>query len=164
MILGIDPGPVQSAFCLWDGSVVGGYGLFDNEDVRGSGFNFIRLKLGLPDFKKVAVEHLQCYGMPVGKDVFETAYWIGEFRGAVSEDAFIRVYRSEVKLHFCNSMRAKDSNIRQALIDRLGKPGTKKAPGITYGVKGDIWSALAIAVMVHDKRQPLQSSVRTAAT
>jgi hypothetical protein len=102
----------------------------------------------------VACEHLQCFGMAVGASVFETAYWIGDFRCSCKANGalWLPVYRSEVKMHFCNSMRAKDPNIRQVLIDRLGKPGTKKNPGATYGVKGDIWSALAIAVMVGDKK------------
>ena len=46
-------------------------------------------------------------------------------------------------------MRAKDSNIRQALIDIYGKPGTKKEPNEFYNdskvkMAKDIWSALAI--------------------
>jgi len=56
------------------------------------------------------------------------------------------VYRKEVKIYLCGSMKAKDPNIRQALIDRLGDPGTKKNPGPTYGVKSHAWSALAVAV------------------
>jgi hypothetical protein len=47
-------------------------------------------------------------------------------------------------------MRAKDSNIRQALIDRFGEPGTKKVPGLLYGIKKDEWSALALGVFWHD--------------
>ncbi len=42
-------------------------------------------------------------------------------------------------------------NIRQALIDRFGPPGKKKAPGATYGLSGDMWSALAVAVTFTDK-------------
>jgi hypothetical protein len=54
-----------------------------------------------------------------------------------------------VKLHLCESVRANDSNIRAALIDRFG-PGKEKAvgrkatPGPLFGLKGDEWSALAI--------------------
>jgi hypothetical protein len=43
-------------------------------------------------------------------------------------------------------MKAKDANIRQALIDKIGPQGTKKDPGPTYGISKDVWSALAIAV------------------
>jgi hypothetical protein len=101
----------------------------------------------------VACEHIQCFGLPVGAEVFECAYWIGDFRCSCKNKGtlFLPVYRSEVKMHFCHSMRAKDANIRMVLIDRLGAPGTKKNPGPTYGIKGDIWSALAIAVLAFDK-------------
>ena len=143
MIFGIDPGPISSAYCIWDGERIRGMGIKNNCDLVLPSSNMV-----------VACEHIQCMGMPVGASVFETAYWIGDFRCSCRQKGtlFLPVYRNEVKMHFCNNMRAKDSNIRQALIDRLGQPGTKKAPGVTYGVKGDIWSALAIAVMVEEQR------------
>ena len=50
-------------------------------------------------------------------------------------------------------MRAKDSNIRQALIDRFGVVGTKKNPGWFYGVSKDVWAAIAVGVTYHDKAE-----------
>jgi hypothetical protein len=61
------------------------------------------------------------------------------------------VYRRDVKLHLCHSPRAKDANVRQALIDRLGPQGTKKNPGPTYGMKSHLWAALAVGVYAMDK-------------
>jgi hypothetical protein len=63
-----------------------------------------------------------------------------------------------VKLHLCKSTKANDASIRQALIDRYGPGkeraiGTKKAPGPLYGVKADVWAALALAVTWHDTRE-----------
>jgi len=57
-------------------------------------------------------------------------------------------------MHLCKNNRAKDANIRQALLDRFpatggGKApqiGTKKQPGPLYGVTSHLWSALAVAV------------------
>jgi hypothetical protein len=60
------------------------------------------------------------------------------------------VFRKDVKMHLCNSMRAKDANIRTALIDKLGAPGTKKMQGPTYGVTSHAWAALAVAVTAHE--------------
>ena len=57
--------------------------------------------------------------------------------------------RRAVKLALCGDSRAKDANIRQALIDRFGGSaaiGRKAAPGPLYGISRDVWSALAIAV------------------
>ena len=54
-------------------------------------------------------------------------------------------------MHLCGSAKAKDSNIRQAIIDRYGGDpkrciGTKKAPGPLYGISADQWAALALAL------------------
>lgn len=92
------------------------------------------------------------YGMAVGAEVFETCVWIGRFMQAHPDLNMHRIKRGDVKMHLCHSMRAKDANIRQALIDRLGAPGTKKNPGKTYGVSGDVWAALAVAVTYHDQQ------------
>jgi len=145
-ILAIDPGQTQSAWVWWDEVLQRPMqmGIRDNNEILGF--------LHSPEI--VAIEMVASYGMPVGKEVFETGFWIGRFyqkfyslrQGALP----ILVYRKDIKLHFCNSIRAKDSNIRQVLIDRYGKPGTKKNKGILYGVKKDIWSAVAIAVYVQD--------------
>jgi hypothetical protein len=96
---------------------------------------------------------IACYGMPVGATVFETCVWIGRFIEAWG-DEFTKVYRKETKMHLCQTMRAKDSNIRQAIIDRYPatgggkKPqiGTKAQPGPLYGVSKDVWAALAVAI------------------
>ncbi|QLQ16122.1 MAG: hypothetical protein HZY73_11210 [Micropruina sp.] len=104
-----------------------------------------------------AIEMVASYGMPVGREVFETCYWIGRFSEAIRAQDFRHplpelVYRREVKLNICGSAKAKDGNIRQALVDRFapGRPnhgkGTKAAPGWFYGFSADIWQAYALAV------------------
>jgi len=53
-------------------------------------------------------------------------------------------------MHICGSARAKDQNIRQALIDRYGGKetaiGKKQNPGPLYGIKADEWQALGLAI------------------
>jgi hypothetical protein len=87
----------------------------------------------------------------VGAEVFETCVWIGRFMEAYGAEHVHRITRGQIKTHLCHSMRAKDANIRQALIDRFGKPGTKRYPGALYGVSGDLWAALAVAVTWWDR-------------
>jgi hypothetical protein len=94
--------------------------------------------------------------MPVGREVFETCVWIGRFVQAWGAKHAM-VYRSEVKSHLCHSAKAKDSNVRTALIDRWGGKvkaiGNKRAPGPLYGIAGDEWSALAVAVTYADTKE-----------
>ena len=76
------------------------------------------------------------YGMPVGKEVFETCVAIGQFKQkAMENDIPVEfIYRKDEKMNLCHSMKAKDSNIRQALIDRFGPVGTKKNPRLVLWV------------------------------
>lgn len=142
IILAIDPGPLQSGFVLFDGRRVHQAGVLANE---------LMLKLvreGGNGAERLAIEKIEAMGMAVGADVFETVHWSGRFQQAWREPARVqRVTRRQVKLGLCGNMRAKDPNIRQALIDMLGVPGTKAKPGPTYGVSSHAWSALAVGVI-----------------
>jgi hypothetical protein len=62
------------------------------------------------------------------------------------------IFRKDIKLFLCGTMRAKDANIRQALIDKIGPQGTKKTPGPTYGIKSHTWAALAVAVFAAQQK------------
>lgn len=157
-ILAIDPGTEQSAYVVWDSEKqeIAEEGL-DSSRFREHGIyaNKVILteQISDCDYDHAAIEMVASYGMAVGKTIFETCVWIGRFAQEISAQRNIEasfVYRKDIKMHFCNSTRAKDSNIRQALIDRFGEPGTKKAPGLLYGVKKDIWSALAVAIYYAD--------------
>lgn len=108
------------------------------------------------------IEMVASYGMAVGADVFETCVWIGRFYEALTmslPSAEVElVFRRDVKLHHCQSARAKDANVVQALVDRFapGEPnrgkGTKAAPGWFHGFAKDVWQAYALAVYVADSR------------
>lgn len=105
------------------------------------------------------IEMVASYGMPVGREVFDTCVWIGRFQEAILARTGTRpelVYRQPVKLHHCGSARAKDANITQALVDRFapGQPnkgkGTKANPGWFHGFAADVWQAYALAVYMAD--------------
>lgn len=142
VIFAIDPGTTESGWCvLRDGRVVDS-GVMENTDMlpRLSSLTWI---------DTLAIEMVASYGMAVGAEVFETCVWIGRFQQAcIAPEKVRRVFRRDVKLHLCGNPRAKDANIRQALIDLLGPQGTKKQPGPTYGVRSHAWAALAVAVTV----------------
>lgn len=150
-ILGIDPGNVQSAWLVFDPAKQAPtqFGIPENYELLGLLDVVDYPKLNI---KTVAIEMIASYGMPVGKEVFDTCVWIGRFLETVVSRGINCefVYRKDVKVHLCGSMKAKDSNIRQALVDRFGAPGTKKEPGVLYGVSKDVWSALGVAVTYSD--------------
>jgi hypothetical protein len=112
--------------------------------------------LQAPDLPaELVIEQIASFGMAVGAEVFETVFWTGRFYEAwPGASTRHRLPRSAVKMHLCQTMRAKDSNIRQALADRFGGSGawgTKKAKGPLWGVTGHALAALAVAVTWHDQ-------------
>ena len=147
-ILAIDPGSEQSAYVLWDGQHVLDKGLRTNGELAfelGENVCFYGARL--------CIEMIGHYGtgMPASKSVFETCIWIGRFIECWPGQKHELILRPTIKTHLCGSARAKDHNVRHALIDRFGAPGTKKAPGVLYGVSSHMWAALALAVCAHDR-------------
>lgn len=143
-VCGVDPGTTKTAVVVWNGQAILDRRIIPNLDV-------IKY-LADAGCQVVCCEHMECHGMAVGKETFETAYWIGRFWQVcdILDIEWMRVMRSTIKSYWCHSQKATDSNIRRAVLDRLGPPGVKKKPGVTYGVAKDMWSALAIAVRCHD--------------
>jgi myo-inositol catabolism protein IolC len=152
-ILGIDPGPKQSAFVYWDTdkNQILLKDKIDN-DVMMSRIAGVYSDCVMQGY--VVIEMIQSFGMPVGMETFETVFWIGRFyQLAVTTDGcekVDRVLRKDIKMNMCGTTKAKDSNIRQALIDRFGSPGTKKNPGMMYGLHKDMIQAFAVAVTYFD--------------
>lgn len=158
-ILCVDPGPVSSGVVVYDGkSVLEAYPNMDNED-------FIE-SLCFEDYStnRIVIEWISSYGMPVGRDIFDTCLWIGRFIERFGRP-YDLVYRKDVKLTLCNNMRAKDANIRQAILDRFpatggGKTpqiGTKNKPGPLYGISKHAWSALALGLTWFEQNKNIDS-------
>lgn len=144
-VIAIDPGPEYSALVVWDGEAVTYKAYASNADI----LTYLRERRSAGE--PLAIEKVVSYGMSVGADVFETVYWSGRFAEAYGADLVVRIPRLDIKVHLCRSARAKDGNIRQALIDRFGQPGTKKQPGALWGISSHLWAALAVAVTYHDQ-------------
>jgi hypothetical protein len=150
IILAIDPGNIESAYCLINKETYEPieFGKIENDELR---YKIIEGDFGY--YHDFAIEMIASYGMAVGKEVFDTCVWIGRFIEASRTLHPRYIYRKDVKMNLCNSMKAKDSNIIQALIDRFGVVGTKKNKGFFYGFKADIWSAYAVGVTYLDKEK-----------
>jgi hypothetical protein len=143
-VIAIDPGPTETAWVIWDGATLMSFAKEANEQV------LERVRNHRGNTSHCVIEQITSYGMAVGAEVFETVYWSGRFAEAYGAARVDRVPRLKVKLHLCHDSRAKDANIRQALVDRFGGKdkaiGRKATAGPLYGVAGDVWAALALAV------------------
>jgi hypothetical protein len=152
VLLALDPGPERTAWLELTNGRPTAFAIEPNDLV----LDRVRDTAA----RVLAVEMIASYGKPVGAEVFDTCVWIGRFiqrwddrpaRGLLRP-----VFRRDVKLHLCDSSRAKDPHVRQALIDRYGPGkdaaiGRKATPGPLFGVSSHVWSALAVAVTVADE-------------
>ena len=160
MILAIDPGPFQSAIC-WLGSAgepLLALKIANDDAIR---------QIGLYGWQNVVCERIRSYGMPAGAELFETCEWVGRFWQAsiTAGQRWHWLPRKQVVMALCGSAKAKDSNVRQALIDRYGgqekaigrKPKNKReeVAGICHGplheYRDDMWAALAVACVWQDQ-------------
>lgn len=155
-LLAIDPGTRASAWVSFEtvGLKVLGFAKEPNDVV------LERIATLGPGAMELSLEMIGHMGMSVGAEVFETVLWAGRFVErffveSAEEHARVRkVMRNEVKIHLCGTVKAKDPNIRQALIDLYGGGkesatpaiGLKATPGPLYGFSADAWAALGVAV------------------
>lgn len=155
-LLAIDPGNIHTGFCLMDENY--------RPHCKGKILNAAMLEFiteHAVEIDQIAVEMIASYGMAVGAEVFETCVMIGKIELLAQQLGIPveRVKRIESKQFICFDSRAKDANIRRALIDRFAQhdlargTGTKKRPDWFYGFAGDMWSAFAVGVVFFDKRK-----------
>ena len=150
-ILAIDPGSKRSALVLYDpeAHAVRHGAIKLNHDVR----MLLRHRLWVQHGDDLVIEMVASYGMPVGAEVFDTCLWIGRFIEAWG-GPYTLMFRKTVCGIICGSARAKDSNVRQAVIDLFPRTGggkrpqigIKAKPGPLYGLRDDEWQALALAL------------------
>ena len=151
--MAIDPGTTESAYVTFNTHSLGVLecGKIPNEDM------ITKIAVNRP--LKLLIEMIKSYGMPMGDTTIKTCVWIGRFIQEHGGQVEL-IPRKTIVSELCKRVTAGDRNLRQALIDyftehrgnELGGGatpvvGTKKAPGPLYGVKKDIWSALALAVI-----------------
>jgi len=151
-ILALDPGTTKTAYVIYNrNGSLDKFGIESNESIRDVMVSFS----GNIGALTVAIEKIESYGMAVGAEVFTTVFWAGRFAeywysACGDNNDAIMIPRRAVKLALCHSARAKDANVRQAIIDMYGGKdaaiGKKKTPGKLYGVSKDVWAALGVAI------------------
>lgn len=153
-IIAIDPGHERSAYVHLSGDgalpVIGDFGILENDHM----LRHLSTTACMVTDIEFVIEKIASYGMSVGQEVFETCVWTGRFLHAIERRnrKAVRIPRIDVKGQICRDSRAKDSNVRQALIDRYGGPSTVKKGGVLHGVSKDVWAALAVGVTYWETR------------
>ena len=150
-VLCIDPGTTHSGVVVFDGLDI----LYINKEYENAELIKYLGSSGTRELvSHMVIEGIASYGMAVGATTFETCEWIGRFRQAYGHDNTTKIYRKDVKMFLCNSMRANDSNIRRRVLDifpatgggKTPQIGTKGKPGPLYGVTSHAISALALGL------------------
>ena len=154
-VFAIDPGNVNSAYCIMDDQ----YNLLEFKKAENHEIMSILLDR-LEQVDEVVIERIANMGMPAGATLFETAEWIGRFSQEAEKKVPVNyIYRRDEKIYICGNPRAKDANIRAALIERFAKKdkingrGTKKDPDVFYGVSADVWAAISVNVTYLDMKK-----------
>ena len=148
-LLAIDTGNISSAyiiFCTEENRVIE-KDFLENE-------KFIERILTLT-FDEVAIEKIVSLGMPIGATTIDTIFFNGRLYEIFKKLKKVPFWypRIDIKMHLCHTTRAKDTNVRTALVNRFGEPSTKKNPHNKYNELNDkiyfgshFWSCLGIAV------------------
>ena len=145
IVMGIDPGTTESAYAITNSN----YEVIEAAKVDSSRLDSIIRELN-PSV--VACESIQSYGATVGREIFETCFWIGEYRHCckMSLIPFFLYPRPEYAKSICGVSRVTDAVLRQSLLLRFG--GDKKGEAL-HKLKGssDQRSASGVAVYHIDK-------------
>lgn len=160
-LLAVDPGNEKSGYVwLRDGKPLL-HGIVPNRDMLKGIDQFFRTD---PEReKRVACEMIQSFGMPVGREVFDTCRMVGRIEERC-EDGWSKsvqlVYRADVKWHLCHSARANDATIWQAILDRFGGKefavGRKAQPGPLHGITSHCRAALAVGLYAMDRPEEMR--------
>jgi len=149
LVITIDPGSVQSAFIVTEGSIID-KGIILNDLMVSK-----LLSYGNSD-AVVVIEEIKSYGMPVGQSVIDTCYIIGRLVQVCIANGidYHMVPRKTIVTSLCGSSNAGDTNVRQVLRDNYTKTQLK-------GIKYDLWASLAIYHWyISDPSSPLRTGGR----
>lgn len=158
IVLGIDPGPYESAVCGWDGWHVlrGSYQANEIHERELRGHPSRAVFVASPDATfdiefRLAIEQPRSFGKHVGNEIVQTAEWAGRFAGICA--GAMMIPQTEVRRHLCGTAASTCAGVKRVLQDRFGAAvakGTRKAPGPMYGANEHVWDALAVAVSAYD--------------
>ena len=165
VICGIDPGPDESAYVLWDTE---SQRILGKENVPNTQMlqmlsstvplSFANLWPDGVQPQYLAIERVRGFGIMASDALFDTCENVGRFEHAFGAKRTSLIPRKGIATHICqNSGATHDKFIREALITRFGGEaraiGSKKTGyGPLHGITGHLWAALATALTCADLR------------
>lgn len=149
-IIAIDPGSAQSGWLVMTED-----GLIASGDITPNPELLEALVTGDLTADTVVIEWMSPRGMPTSAQEFEAMWWAGRFAQAAAPLPVVRLERDVVKFQLTGRRaRVTDANVRAAMIDRYGGIGGKDVaigrkanPGPLYGMRADLWQALALGAI-----------------
>ena len=173
-IIAIDPGTYYTAYVELETSDLS---LLDFNRIPNPVFLQKMRESAAQGHKHRVIEQVKSYGNVIGDDLLHTVLWSGRFIEA-SEIPFSLIPRKTVCMEVCRSVTASDKNVRAALIDlyaerlkakgRTGESakalaiGSKYKRGPLYGMRGDEWAALGVAIAHVQRTQATHPDLRRA--
>lgn len=160
IIFSIDQGDEYSGYTIFDpdNKNLMAFDKVTNADLRiillDYILNFVLLKEEYKDTVFV-IEEIKNFGMPMAQTTINSVFWGGRFCELIKihcKNEVILVPRKTAVTGLCKVAKAKDGNVSRRLRDLFGEKGTKKNPGMLYGMKSDCWSALGLAVYVAEQK------------
>ena len=114
----------------------------------------------------LAIEIPSPRGQAMSWQLVDTIKWAGRFIQAWHNDFIYEVDRKDVKLMLTGKAAGKDKNVRQGIIELYRREwtgqigggrepmlGLKSRPGPLFGMGGDKWAALGVA-LYHRSKHP----------
>jgi hypothetical protein len=155
-ILAIDPGSERSAVLRYhfESHAVDSAGILPNAEVLGWLDSHQAVE---PARSTLVIEDTKAFTLTSRKgnsyfpeELRVTARWVGRFIERW-DGSYALMDRRRVKQLLCGVTSVGDPQVRDAVLGRFGGSrsvavGTKKQPGPLYGLKRDLWAALAVAL------------------
>lgn len=158
-LVAIDPGCLVSAVVFWDGERIEDAWIQENGIVLST---LRRLAESDPGIRTY-IEDMSFQGKMAGKEVLDTAKWIGRFQEASRGEL---IPWRKVRAHHTGLSTAKDTQVVAVLKEKYGLPYTtevytpfgkkgqpltpkkRQIPGVTAPLKADLWQAFALATFI----------------
>lgn len=143
LVMFVDPGPLQSGVAI--------IGIDNFEPIHTTIMsNDQLLAFEHPLRCVVGIEMPVCYGGKIGASTLHTCRVVGQLQQSLRPLPVILMSRPEVLRQATGQPSAKKGAAWEVMVERFGEPGTKRNPGLLYGISSHARDAYEGAVALAD--------------